>query len=44
MRPFQLDLPVALHEQLKAASLKSGAPMAEIIRRAITEYLKEAHQ
>jgi predicted DNA-binding protein len=33
-------LPVALGERLKKLSRKTGAPMAELFRRAVEAYLK----
>lgn len=36
---FILILPPALKEKLKAESAKTGAPQAEVIRRALESYL-----
>jgi predicted DNA-binding protein len=35
-------LPVELLKKLKGLSIKTGAPMAELFRRAVEAYLKKA--
>jgi predicted DNA-binding protein len=42
MKLFNLMLPEDLLERLKALSKKTGAPVAELVRRAIEAFLKNS--
>ncbi len=41
MRNFNFKIPSDLDARLKTASKRSGAPMSEIIRRSVVEYLEQ---
>jgi predicted DNA-binding protein len=42
MRNFNFIIPPDLDTRLKAESERTGAPMSEIIRRAVRDYLEES--